>query len=420
MNTHGNTNGIDRRAALGALGVFGGLALLSSRANGAVKLFTSSTVAPKDAGRSLVLIQLSGGNDGLSTIVPYGDDAYLRARPTLARKQSEVLPLDDRRAFHSSLVRLRAAYDAGKFAVVEGAGYPAPIRSHFKSMDVWHTADARGRDSGDGWIGKLCDQAFAASTNPNLVVHVGANVPYALQSRTHPAASFINPAAYRWAGGENELDAYEKAGGMGGEEKKPKKREGESSVDYLRRVMADGQSSSLEVRRAVAQYRGNVVYPPNDALGAALHDVAALLASDVGTRVLSVELSGFDTHTDQRNRHDALMKQLDGALAAFLEDLALSAAGRNAVVVIFSEFGRRVHENGSRGTDHGVAGPMFVLGHAIKGGLHGKAPALDQLDDGDLVHTTDFRSVYASVIEGCFGVAHDKVLGAKYPLVAVV
>jgi uncharacterized protein (DUF1501 family) len=184
--------------------------------------------------------------------------------------------------------------------------------------------------------------------------------------------------------------------------------------------MADGQSSSLEVRRAVAQYRGNVVYPPNDALGAALHDVAALLASDVGTRVLSVELSGFDTHTDQRNRHDALMKQLDGALAAFLEDLALSAAGRNAVVVIFSEFGRRVHENGSRGTDHGVAGPMFVLGHAIKGGLHGKAPALDQLDDGDLVHTTDFRSVYASVIEGCFGVAHDKVLGAKYPLVAVV
>lgn len=406
---------IDRRAALAGFGALAGLSLYSSRANGAVKLSVSPALRATGAARTLVLLQLSGGNDGLATVIPFGDDAYQRARPNLARKKGETLALDDYRGLHPDLTRLRKLYDAGGLAIVEGAGYPDPIRSHFESLDVWHTADHRGRDAGQGWIGALCDAAFEKDDNPNLVIHVGANVPYALQSSRHPAASFINPQAYRWAGGAAATEAYEKAGEMGDDgASKAKKREGEKSIDFLRRVLTDGQSSSAEVRRAVALYRSEVAYP-NEALAQALRDVAALANGDTGTRVLSVELAGFDTHTDERPRHDNLMKQLDAALGAFMEDLGRSAVGREAVVLVFSEFGRRVAENGARGTDHGVAAPMFVLGHAVKGGLHGAHPQLDKLQNGDLVHTTDFRSVYAATIRRCFALPPEKVLGASYP-----
>lgn len=411
---------IDRRALLAGCGAFTGLSLFSSRAHGAVRSFASPAGFGSGAARTLILLQLSGGNDGLDTIVPFGDDVYHRQRPTLALAKSGTLPIDDYHGFHGGLKRLRKHFDEGRVALIEGVGYPQPVRSHFKSLDIWHTADARGRDAGQGWIGKLCAQAFAGETNPNLVVHVGSNVPYSLNSSDHPAVSFVNPQSYRWAGGPAEIEAYEKAGGMEEGEMQPKKRAGESSLEFLRRVLANGQTSSEQVRRAVAKCTTSVEYPKNDALALSLRDVAALVNGDAGSRILSVELSGFDTHTDERGRHDALMKQLDGALGALLDDLGRSEAGRGAIVLVFSEFGRRVAENGARGTDHGVAGPMFVLGHQVKGGLHGRHPSLEKLDDGDLVHTTDFRSVYAAVIERAFDVRHEKVLGAKYPLLAVV
>lgn len=407
---------LDRRALLAGCGASAGLALLSTRADGAVKLFGSAALAPTGAARSLVLVQLSGGNDGLDTIVPFGDDVYRRQRPTLGLAKAATLAIDDYKGFHGSLKRVKAHFDAGRVALIEGAGYPQPVRSHFKSLDIWHTADARGRGAGEGWIGKLCAQAFASDTNPNLVVHVGSNVPYALNSSAHPAVSFVNPQAYRWAGGAAEIEAYEKASGMEDDGARAKKREGESSLEFLRRVLANGQTSSEEVRRAVALYSTDVDYPRTAALAQSLRDVAALVNGDTGTRVLSLEVGGFDTHTDERNRHDNLMKELDAALGPFLDDLGRSEAGRAALVVVFSEFGRRVAENGARGTDHGVAGPMFVLGHGVKGGLYGRHPSLEKLDEGDLIHTIDFRSVYATVVERCFGVAHDKVLGAKYPL----
>lgn len=406
---------LDRRTLLAAAGL-AGVTVLSTRAHGAVKVWPG--LGPDGEGRTLVLLQLSGGNDGLDTVVPFGDDAYRRARPTLGLKKGETLPLDDYRGFHGALKQLRKHHDAGRVALIEGVGYPEPIRSHFRSYDVWHTADIRGRDAGDGWVGRLCDVAFKDEPNPNLVVHIGANVPYALHSTSHPPASFVNPRSYRWAGGESETEAYEKAGGMEPkrEDKKPKKREGESSLDFLRRVLADGQSSSEQVRRAVAAYRTPIEYPGNDALAQSLADVAALVNGGIGSRVISVEMGGFDTHTDERNRHDQLMRSLDAALGPFLDDLGRSAAGRRTVVLMFSEFGRRVAENGARGTDHGVAGPMFAFGHGLKGGLYGKHPSLEKLDDGDLIHTTDFRSVYATAIAHCFGVKPEKVLGAKYPL----
>ena len=360
--------------------------------------------------RKLVLLQLSGGNDGLSTVVPRGDDLYHAARPQLALGAGEVLALDDYRGLHPELGRLFELWSAGRLAIVEGVGYPDAPRSHFAAMDVWHTADARGRAAGEGWIGRLAARglapAGAAPPDPNLVVHVGAEVPYSLHSKTHPPASFVLPQSYRWAGGADEVAAYERAAGRAPDP-------GGSNLDYLRAMLRDGQSSSERVRRAAARYRTPVGYPATP-LGAALRDVAALIEGDVGTRVFSVELSGFDTHDDQRNQHGRQMRLLDAALGAFLEDLERSAAGRAALVLCFSEFGRRVRENGTEGTDHGLAGPVFLAGHAVRGGLFGAHPSLAELDDGDLIHTTDFRRVYATVIERWFGLDATAVLGAEH------
>ena len=397
-----------RRALLGGLSLFGGLALHPSRARGAVRLLVSPPLGPPAAPRTLLLLQLSGGNDGLSTLVPHGDDAYHAARPTLRMAADRLLRLDDYRALHPELVRLRKIFDAGQLAIVQGAGYPRPVRSHFKSMDIWHTADLRGRAAGEGWIGRLCGCAWADDDRPDRVVHVGASVPYSLHSGVHPPTAFVTPVSYRWAGSEREVEAYGEAGAM------EEAREGEEgSLELLRRTLAEGQASSARVRRAAASYRTPVDYPA-DPFAAALRDVAALCNGGLGSRVFSVELGGFDTHTDQRNRHDTLMRRLDAALGAFLEDLARSEAGRELVVLAFSEFGRRLKENGSRGTDHGVAAPMLVAGARVKGGLYGKHPSLTDLDDGDLRHTVDFRAVYAVIVERWFAVEHERVLGERY------
>lgn len=410
---------IDRRRALLA-GLYGAGACALA---GKLPLFASRALPVRDARRTLVVLQLAGGNDGLSTVVPYGDDAYYAARKTTAIAAGEVLRLDDYRGLDPRLVRLRAHYDAGTLAIVEGAGYPEPTRSHFKSFDVWHAADARGRGVPEGWLGRLAQAAFEGETNPNLCVHVGGNVPYSLHSATHPPVAFATPTGYRWAGTPAEREAFEAAARREtfGDEMEPQRespRAG-SNLEFLRGVLADGQASSEAVRRAAAGYRTPVEYP-SDALGAALRDLAALIEGDVGSRILSAELGGFDTHTDVVNRHANLMRTLDAALGAFLEDLERSEAGRGTVVLVFSEFGRRVAENGSRGNDHGTAGPLFVAGPSVKGGLYGEHPSLTDLDAGDLQFTTDFRRVYASLIEGCFGVKHQRVLGKHYERLPLV
>jgi uncharacterized protein (DUF1501 family) len=199
----------------------------------------------------------------------------------------------------------------------------------------------------------------------------------------------------------------------------PDEREPANNLEYLRKVLRDGQASSEAIRRAAVRYRTQAEYA-DDELAQALRDVAALSVGQIGTRVFSIELSGFDTHSDQKNRHDALMRRLDAALPTFLADISTTEAGKHTLVMAYSEFGRRVRENGSNGTDHGVAGPMFLAGAPVKGGLYGRHPSLSKLDDGDLVHTTDFRSVFATVIDKWFGTDPARVLGAKYPSLPIL
>ena len=398
---------LSRRRLLQGLGARGGLTLTSGLARARVRpLALYPAAGDGEIPRTLVLLQLAGGNDGLSTVVPYADEAYPRLRRVTGIPASEVLPLDERRGLHPELVRLHALFDAGDLAIVEGVGYPNGNRSHFKSFEIWHAADPRGRLAGSGWVGRLCAELYGEAAHPSRLVNVGSRIPYSLHSLQHPAASFRVPAGYRWIEGGEEL---------AGMEPESPESSGHSPLEAIRGVMHDARSSSAAIRQAALRYRPRVEYP-GDVFADSLRVAAALIQGRIGTRVISVELGGFDTHNDQRGRHDALMRTLDGALSAFLDDLHGTDAGPRTVVLAFSEFGRRAAENGSRGTDHGKAGPVFLAGEPVRGGLYGESPSLEDLDeDGDPRFSTDFRSVYATLIDGWFGASHERVLGAEYP-----
>jgi uncharacterized protein (DUF1501 family) len=411
-----NDVGFDRRRLLiGGMAALGGMALFSGSAEGKVRVFAPRSDDTKDAtGRTLVLLQFSGGHDALSMVVPYGDDGYNQNRKATRIDAQDVLHIDKYRGLHPNLKKLKSVYDDGRLAIVEGCGYPHPIRSHFKSMEVWHTAQERGRQSGEGWIGRLCDAAWGKDETAELVVNIGPNMPYSVYCPKHPALSFQTPASYKWvASGGDDGEMYKKAG-------ETNEKSGAGKVlDRLRGVLNDAQESSIKVRRAVAEYKPRKEYPDEE-FAQTLRVAAALVNANIGSRVIAVELGGFDTHNNQRNRHDALMRRLDAALPVFLDDIKGTPGGDDTIVLAFSEFGRRLKENGSGGTDHGVAAPMFVAGTRVNGGLHGKHPSLDVLDDGDLVHTTDFRSVYGTVIEKWFATDQSKVLDARYPLLPIL
>lgn len=412
-----NERGLDRRQLLTrGLSALGGMAVLGANARGNVRLWMPNDArSVATAPRTLVLLQLTGGNDGLSTLIPFADDVYNRERNATRIDGKDVLKLGTYCGLHPALHGLQRVFDRGELAIVQGAGYPDPIRSHFRSMDIWHTADVRGRSSGEGWIGKLCDAAWPTDRTAELVVHIGGAAPYSVYSTTHPAVSFETPASYRWvAPHEDDTEAYKQSGAP-----QPPAKGSDAVLARLRGVLTDAQSSSRRVRRAVADYAPRVQYPDDD-LGRSLRVAASLIQAHLGSRVISLELDGFDTHDNQRARHDAVMRSLDAALTTFLDDIRGTSAGDETIVVVFSEFGRRLKENGSRGTDHGVAGPMFVAGAKVAGGLHSQYPSLDRLDDGDLVHTVDFRSVYGTVIERWFGAEQTRVLGAKYPLLPLL
>ena len=389
--------GFDRRSFLvGGVTVFGGLYLLGRQAQ-------ADKGRANPAPRTLLLVELNGGNDGLSCVEPWADDAYGRSRERVGVKAGDVLKLDDYRGFHPNLKKLREVYSDGHMAIIEGAGYPSPNHSHFTSQDIWHTARATGRASGDGWIGRTIAQLYGDDRQVPHAVHVGQTLPYALKSSTHPVVCFDEPPAYRWV---SNGDSIVESGGA-------PRPESKARLDKIRSIARNAKQSSEDVRRAAATYQPRVEYA-NDPFSQDLRNAAALLQGGIGCRVLSVAQGGYDTHEDQKRRHDILMGDLDRGLSAFLADMSGTEVGDNVLVLVFSEFGRRVADNASMGTDHGTAGPMFMLGTPVKGGVYGKHPSLTELYEGDLIHTTDFRQAYASVLERWFGLDSEPILGAKY------
>jgi len=374
--------------------------------------------------RVLVVVELAGGNDGLNTVVPYRDDAYYRKRPSIAIPANEVLrmPGDPQVALHPAMDAVAEMMEQGRASVVQGAGYPNPNRSHFVSMDIWHTADPRaGR--GLGWIGKALDQAAENAPQADHsadCVAIGDTAPLAAQGRRTKPVNFDNPNLFRWVGSELH-PALESPYQKLQREARPPASRGptlmptESAPDqaaFLARTAMNAQVASERMRRAVDQ--NPLTSFPGNSLGRQLQKVAAMIRAELPTRIYYVRMGGFDTHAGQPGRHNQLLSRFSDSVAAFYRELDAMGQADRVLTMGFSEFGRRVRQNASGGTDHGAAGPMFFFGPRVRAGVLGNAPSLETLDRGDLIHTVDFRSVYAGVMKDWLGVEPKEVLGDHF------
>ena len=386
----------------------------------------SARAAENKGGTVLVVVQLSGGNDGLNTVVPYADDAYCKGRPSLGIGKDQVRKIDDYVGLHPSMEGFSKLLEAGRLGIIQGVGYPNPDRSHFSSMDVWHTARREAASAAGpgyratGWIGRCLDAhpelagggaggAGAGTGLPGLHLGSGSGrLPLALVGDDLKVASVQALEGFKLEDGGDErvrkaVQQVAAAPRDGGDE----------LVAFLQRGTLAALESSRRVQESVRRYKTDVKYP-DSGLASRLKTVAQLIDAGLNTRIYYLDLDGFDTHANQAAAHASLLTELSGAVSAFVEDAHQHGHGRRVAVMTFSEFGRRVKENASQGTDHGAAAPMFVAGGSVKSGLIGKHPSLTDLDEGDLKHSTDFRSVYAGVLEHWLGVPGAPVLGHEY------
>jgi uncharacterized protein (DUF1501 family) len=367
---------------------------------------------------TLVLCTLYGGNDGLNTVIPYQDGNYLGGRGQLAYQPHEVIPLRDGLALHPNLSGLKKLWDRGQLAIVRGVGYPNPNFSHFRSMDIWQTGVAE-TSVPTGWLGRWLD---ATGGDPLRAVSMGPNLPVALSGERAQAAA-VPPGSMRLPANAAEMSAFAAmATSTPGEAPLPA-AVAQSGADLLRvqhtlegvldpSVSGTGSEAGPAGTAGPAGGKGQ--------LGTQLDVVSRLITAGVPTRVYAVSLNGFDTHANEQQTQARLLTQVDQAVSAFVGGLEHDRHGQGAVVVVYSEFGRRVAANASGGTDHGSAAPVFVAGPRVKGGFYGEEPSLTRLDDGNLRFSTDYRSVYATVLESVVGVDPKVALGRAFPTLAFV
>lgn len=418
----------------------GSLSILSAAATAPLFLRTTAqALAGQSAGSRpardsetiLVVVQLAGGNDGLNTIVPIGADPYYQLRPRLALAKGDVLRLTDACGLHPAATALKELYDAGRMAVIHGVGYPNPNRSHFVSMDVWHTADPSGRAK-NGWLGRYFDAqcrghggGHDGPLDPSHAIALMSEAPLALQGESFAPLSFRDADTLVWRGPRNDPRAEEvfkrlnqgAAGDAAGD-----KESGSPLAQFLQRAALQALVGADEIRAATgdaprvrgSQRRRRGRRAGGGQLFQQLQSIAGMIAADLPTRVYYASLGGFDTHAGQLNVHASLMREFGEAMHAFLETLESDGLLDRVLVMSFSEFGRRVQENASGGTDHGEAAPMFLFGNRVKAGLHGEFPDLRQLHRGDLAHTLDFRRVYATVLRDWLKVPSTQILGPSF------
>jgi uncharacterized protein (DUF1501 family) len=364
--------------------------------------------------RVLVVVQLGGGNDGLNTLVPFGDDAYYRARPKLGIVKDQLHKLDDHLGLNPKLEGFMRLYDSGKLGIVQGVGYPNPDRSHFRSMEIWHTASNSDEYLGHGWIGRYFDNQCDGEARPQAGMAVGPERPQAFEGAKGFGIATENPRRFGWETGDLFADEHLF------ETVNAPQTGANDTLDFLRHTAMNALNGSRQVRAAAD--RGKVAGQVQQARRnlSQLDTVAGLIRGGLETRIYYVSTSGFDTHANQANQHDALMATVGESLAKFQAQLEADGTADRVTTMVFSEFGRRVRENGSGGTDHGTAAPLFLIGNHIKPGLHGQTPSLIDLDDGDLKYTTDFRSVYATLLDQWFATNPAQVLGADFNRLALM
>jgi len=354
--------------------------------------------------RTLIIIQMAGGNDGLNTVVPYTDSRYYDHRSYLAVSDEDVLDLNGELGLHPVLGKMKLLWDQGLLAVVQGVGYENQSYSHFESMHVWQTADNKGK-LGEGWLGRYFESLKGMEDNIFQGLAVGKLMPYECSNLNAPIPVVSSIDKYRLEGSsEQRSEALLKLYGS-------------SPLDAPYGVLLDNTieavyKSSEALQTADKNYKSDIQYPETS-LSKSLKVLAEAIIGDLGVRVGHVKIGGFDTHSDQIVEQPDLLQEMSEAIYAFYEDLKAAGRDQDVLIMTWSEFGRRVKSNGSGGTDHGAAAPMFLIGSPVIGGVYGENPNLRNLDKDNLRFTTDFRSVYSTVLEEWLGAAPEAILGGQ-------
>ncbi len=368
----------------------------------------SCTTGP-GANRILLVVQLGGGNDGLNTFVPYTDPTYYRVRPALAVPESDVLTISDSLGLNPALAPFKEMFDANQLSIVQGVGYPNPNRSHFRSTDIWTSANPETLEE-TGWLGRFLDAQCSGEDRRLRAVDIGTTVSRLFWTGQSivPAISSIETFDLE-ADAEfpddqsNQIEALKllNAGGSG-----------RDYDDYISRVAIDALATSDELKRIAASYASTIEYPQGE-FADGLKTIAKIISGDLGTRVFHITKGGFDTHAAQANSHGTLLTDVAESIQAFMRDMERIGRADDVLIMTFSEFGRRVAENASVGTDHGAAASLCLIGSGINAGIIGDHPSLDDLDDGDLKFGIDFRSVYGTILQDWLGATPAPIIGTS-------
>jgi uncharacterized protein (DUF1501 family) len=409
-----------------------GRALLGSLTMAANSALTAAA-AQSTNDRILVVLQLAGGWDSLNTVIPMSGSlysTYRSRRPTLAVAQGSILPIDadaagNQLGFHPNLPKLQALFNQGQVSAIQAVGYPNPNRSHFESMAIWHSADPV-HPGGTGWLGDYFDAAYPSSENPLLGVNIGGVLPLSLYANDTVVPAIGNVSSYRFqTDGRYSGDAVNRVNTFlaVNRELAPTR----TYWDILGGTAVNAYNSADTLQKGVATYQPDpsIVYP-TDGLGNALRSIAQIIGGNLGTKILYATQGGYDTHQNQngvngRGGHPALLQSLDNAVDAFFRDMQRLGKADKVILMMWTEFSRKVGENGDLGTDHAAAATDLVIGPSVRGGIVGQHPSLTTLDrDDGMIFSIDFRSIYATILENWLGVSSRDILGGTFPLLPLI
>ena len=375
--------------------------------------FFEESVGVELANRTLVVLELAGGNDDLNTVVPYTDNLYLQMRSRIGIPAASVLQLDNRLGLNPVMTGLKSMWDQNRMAIVENVGYPNSSLSHFAARDVWHTADPLLAQR-NGWLGRWADKYVAGNGNPLTCTAISQSLPRTLLADNVGVPSFVNLASYQYATDgsypgdrQNQIRTFLAENGS--------EYEITNSLDTLSQVGEDAINSSNVLQTVGAGYVAGGTYPAGT-LGAGLLLIAQIINANVGARILYITFGGFDNHATENIDHDPLLTTVSNGVKAFFDDLDAHGKSHDVLLMTWSEFGRRPQDNGSNGTDHGTAAAHFVVGNAVVPGIYGGAPNLSSLDsNGNRIIANDFRSYYGTILQDWLGADSAAILGAGYP-----
>ena len=360
----------------------------------------------------IVVLQLTGGNDYFNTVIPYNDPLYVDNRPAVHYEQDQIIKIDDQLGFMPTMGPVKDLYDQGKGAVFHGVGYPDSPRSHFRSMDIWHTCEP-DKVGTEGWAGRLARELDPNKENVLTAINFGHGLPRALVVPGVPVAAISDLSNYGVLTGISDVSQRSKALDLFQRMYSPAIGSG-MVTDYLRSTGMEAMVGADIVKVAPEMYSSSVEYP-NSPIAAHLKDIAQVHLAGLGTRIFYTQHASFDTHAGEAAAHPKLWQDVSEGIAAFFEDLHVHGEGDNVVMYLFSEFGRRVHDNGS-GTDHGAAGVAFAIGDNVKGGMYGEYPSrkAEELEQGDLVPNYDFRGLYTTLVEDHFGLDAQPIVNGQF------